>query len=59
VRGDLPPTRRRAQHAVAAELLSGRAALDHRVAAAAGPEPALADALEALVAAPGSALSGT
>ncbi|PVZ07890.1 ATP-binding protein [Actinomycetospora cinnamomea] len=59
VRDDLPPARRRALHAAAAGLLGGRAALDHRVAAAAGPDPALADALEALVAEPGGTLSGT
>jgi hypothetical protein len=59
VRGDLPPARRRALHAAAARLLSGRAALDHRVAAAAGPDAALADALEELVSAPGAAVAGT
>ncbi len=59
VRGDLPPARRRALHAAAAGLLSGRAALDHRVAAAAGPDGALADALEELVSAPDAAVAGT
>ncbi|HWN27376.1 MAG TPA: ATP-binding protein, partial [Actinomycetospora sp.] len=59
VRGDLPPARRRALHAAAAGLLSGRAALDHRVAAAAGPDAALADALEELVSAPGATVAGT
>ncbi|MHC1562291.1 ATP-binding protein [Actinomycetospora sp. C-140] len=59
VRGDLPPARRRALHAAAAGLLAGRAALDHRVAAAAGPDPGLAAELEALVAEPGAGLAGT
>ncbi|MDD7938575.1 AAA family ATPase [Actinomycetospora lutea] len=57
VRGDLPPARRRALHAAAAARLAGRAALDHRIAAAAGPDPALASEIEELVAAPG-ALAG-
>lgn len=58
VRGDLPPARRRALHAAAAARLAGRAALDHRIAAAAGPDPRLAVEIEELVAAPGAALSG-
>ncbi|GAA4935723.1 regulatory LuxR family protein [Actinomycetospora succinea] len=58
VRGDLPPTRRRALHAAAAARMAGRAALDHRIAAAAGPDPALATEIEELVAAPGAALAG-
>ncbi|MDD7931235.1 AAA family ATPase [Actinomycetospora straminea] len=58
VRGDLPPARRRAVHAAAARRLTGRAALAHRVAAAAGPDPALAAEIEELVATPGAALAG-
>src|SRR6185312_4761149 len=54
IRGDLPPMRRRALHAASAGLLSGRAALDHRVAAAAGPDPDLAAELEDLVGEPGA-----
>ncbi|HEY2193679.1 MAG TPA: AAA family ATPase [Actinomycetospora sp.] len=48
VYGDQPPTRRRALHRAAAALSRGRVALTHRVAAAAGPDPALADDLEQL-----------
>ena len=59
IRGDLPPMRRRALHAASAGLLSGRAALDHRVAAAAGPDPELAAELEDLVGEPGAALAGS
>jgi DNA-binding CsgD family transcriptional regulator len=59
IRGDLPPMRRRALHAASAGLLSGRAALDHRVAAAAGPDPELAAELEDLVGDPGAALAGS
>ncbi|MEJ2888207.1 ATP-binding protein [Actinomycetospora aeridis] len=59
VRGDLPPARRRALHAAAAARLAGRAALEHRIAAAAGPDPVLAAEIEELVAAPGAALAGT
>ncbi|MDD7966601.1 AAA family ATPase [Actinomycetospora lemnae] len=60
VRGDLPPARRRALHAAAARRLTGRAALVHRVAAAAGPDPALAAEIEELVTGPGpgAALAG-
>ncbi|WP_378023372.1 AAA family ATPase [Actinomycetospora rhizophila] len=58
VRGDLPPARRRALHAGAAARLAGRVALDHRIAAAAGPDPALAAEIEELVATPGAALAG-
>ena len=59
IRGDLPPMRRRALHAASAGLLSGRVALDHRVAAAAGPDPELAAELEDLVGEPGAALAGS
>ncbi|WP_345425492.1 hypothetical protein, partial [Actinomycetospora chlora] len=45
-------------HAAAAGLLGGRAALEHRIAAAAGPDPTLADDIEALVTGPGSAVGG-
>ena len=48
VYGDQPPARRRALHRAAASLSRGRAALTHRIAAAAGPDPALADDLEQL-----------
>ena len=44
--GDLSPTRRRALHARAAELVAGRARLVHRVAASLGPDDALATELE-------------
>jgi DNA-binding CsgD family transcriptional regulator len=44
---DLSPTRRRELHARAAELVAGHARLVHRVAAARGPEEALARELEA------------
>jgi DNA-binding CsgD family transcriptional regulator len=44
---DLPPTRRREMHARAAGLAAGRARLAHLVAAAAGPNEALAAELEA------------
>ena len=40
------PTRRRAVHQAALEVVQGDAALRHRVAAAAGPDEALADDLE-------------
>jgi DNA-binding CsgD family transcriptional regulator len=44
--GALPPSRRRALHAEAASLVEHRAAWRHRVAAAEGPDPALAAELE-------------
>ena len=44
---DLSPTNRRGLHARAAELVTGRARLAHRVAASSGPDEALADELEA------------
>ena len=47
VYADLSPTRRRELHARAAELVAGHARLVHRVAAARGPEEALARELEA------------
>jgi hypothetical protein len=40
------PTRRQAVHRAALEVVQGDAALRHRVAAAAGPDDALADDLE-------------
>ena len=45
--GDLNPTRRRALHARAADLVEGRPRLVHRVAATLGPDDALATELEA------------
>jgi DNA-binding CsgD family transcriptional regulator len=45
--GDLSPTRRRALHARAADLVAGRARLVHRVAASLGPDDQLAAELEA------------
>jgi DNA-binding CsgD family transcriptional regulator len=48
VYGDQPPARRRALHRAAAELVRGRAALTHRIAAASGPDPELAADLEGL-----------
>jgi predicted ATPase len=45
--GDLSPTRRRAMHARAAELVAGRARLVHLVAASLGPDGQLASELEA------------
>ena len=44
---DLPPARRHALHAAAAGLLGGSSGLDHRVAAAVGPDSALATELTA------------
>nr|WP_246325774.1 LuxR family transcriptional regulator [Actinomycetospora corticicola] len=47
VRAGLPPAAREALHRAAAHLLGGRAALHHRIAAAAGrPDPGLAADLE-------------
>ncbi|WP_018330979.1 ATP-binding protein [Actinomycetospora chiangmaiensis] len=46
VYGDQPPARRRALHQAAARRTVGRAALTHRIAAAAGPDPELAADLE-------------
>jgi DNA-binding CsgD family transcriptional regulator len=46
VYGDLGPARRRQLHARAATCTSGRASLEHRLAAAAGPDPHLAADLE-------------
>ena len=53
---DLPPARRHALHAAAAGLLGGSSGLDHRVAAAVGPDSALATELtaQALVSGPPS-----
>jgi DNA-binding CsgD family transcriptional regulator len=48
---DLPPTRRRELHARAADLVAGQARLTHLVAAATGPDEALAAELEASAAA--------
>ena len=48
VYGDLSPARRRELHARAASLTSGERALAHRLAAAAGPDEALAAELEAM-----------
>jgi DNA-binding CsgD family transcriptional regulator len=45
--GDLSPTRRRALHARAADLVGGRARLVHQVAASLGPDDVLATELEA------------
>ncbi|GAA1873757.1 hypothetical protein GCM10009836_63470 [Pseudonocardia ailaonensis] len=50
VRDDLPPSRRRALHRAAAEHLGAREALTHRVAAAEGPDAALAADLESAAA---------
>jgi DNA-binding CsgD family transcriptional regulator len=44
---DLPPTRRRELHARAADFVAGRARLAHLVAAAMGPDNALATELDA------------
>jgi DNA-binding CsgD family transcriptional regulator len=46
VYGDLGPTRRRELHARAANYTSGQTSLDHRLAAAAGPDAILARDLE-------------
>ncbi|NMO93465.1 AAA family ATPase [Actinomycetospora sp. TBRC 11914] len=46
VHGDQPPARRRALHRAAAARVRGRAALEHRIAAASGPDPELAADLE-------------
>ncbi|RTL66125.1 MAG: helix-turn-helix transcriptional regulator [Pseudonocardiaceae bacterium] len=46
VYGDLPPARRHALHRAAADLVDGRAATAHRVAAAVGADPDLAAELE-------------
>ena len=46
--GDLAPERRHGLHTRAADVLAGSAALSHRVAAAIGPDPDLADKLEFL-----------
>lgn len=59
VHRDLPPTRRRDLHRRAATLLSGVAALRHRVLAADGPAPALADEIEAFVTGPTAEVGGT
>jgi DNA-binding CsgD family transcriptional regulator len=48
VYADLAPARRHALHRAAAALLGGAAGMDHRVAAAVGPDPALAAELAAL-----------
>lgn len=48
VYADLAPGRRHALHRAAAGLLGGDAAMDHRVAAAVGPDPALAAELTSL-----------
>ena len=48
VYADLSPARRHALHRRAAEVLGGAASLAHRVAAAVGPDAALADELESL-----------
>ena len=48
VYADLPPARRHGLHRAAAALLGGTAGMDHRVAAAIGPDPALAAELTAL-----------
>jgi len=48
VYNDTSPTRRRDLHVAAAAATSGLAALDHRVAATAGSDPALAAELESL-----------
>ena len=48
VYGDQSPARRRALHRAAASLVRGRAALTHRIAAAAGQDPELAADLERL-----------
>jgi ATP/maltotriose-dependent transcriptional regulator MalT len=48
VYNDMSPTRRRDLHVAAAAVTSGLVALDHRVAATAGPEPDLAAELETL-----------
>ena len=48
VYADLPPGRRHALHRAAAGLLGGDAAMDHRVAAAVGPDPVLAAELTSL-----------
>ena len=45
---DISPTRRRDLHLAAASVTSGLVALDHRVAATAGPEPVLAAEVETL-----------
>ena len=47
VYGDLGPGARAGLHRTAAAVLEGRAALRHRIAAAHGPDPDLADDLEA------------
>ena len=48
VYADLAPARRHDLHRTAAELLGGSAGVDHRIAAAVGPDPALAAELTAL-----------
>ncbi len=48
VYADLPPARRHALHRAAAALLGGAAGVDHRIAAAVGPDPDLAAELTAL-----------
>ncbi|SFM80098.1 regulatory protein, luxR family [Pseudonocardia ammonioxydans] len=58
VHGDLPAARRRALHARAARLTTGREALLHRVAAADGTDAGLADELEVLAADPVAVPSG-
>ena len=47
---DLSPTNRRRLHALAADVVEGRAGLAHRVAAALGADDALADELESAAA---------
>ncbi|MCE3550901.1 AAA family ATPase [Pseudonocardia sp. RS11V-5] len=48
VYADLPPERRHRLHAAAAGRLGGAAALEHRIAAAVGPDPELAAELQKL-----------
>src|SRR6185312_1421702 len=48
VYADLAPARRHDLHRTAAGLLGGSAGVDHRIAAAVGPDPALAAELTAL-----------
>ena len=55
VYGDLSPGRRRQLHLRAAAVVGDRQALDHRAAAASGPDPQLADDLSAAATAAASA----